>query len=286
MNIGTFMEKEKEWKEIFEKVDKYKGNSAMIFVGGNRTYRKPTLTEKDAKEIYELKQNGTLTDLVIHASYLGNLSTIDNDIREKTINMIVSELKNAEMIGVSKVCIHPGAYTNTNLDDALNRLIINIKEILKRTPNNKVKLLVETMSGKGTEVFTQINQWKKVIDDVNINYPNRIGICLDTCHNSDSGYSLLNESAVDDFIDLLKENDLIKYIYCIHLNGSLNPVGSHKDRHCQLIDPETNVPFNSIKYMLKKDVWNNNLSAIIECVKNEEDGIKMCNDLVNEINNF
>ncbi len=84
---------------------------------------------------------------------------------------------------------------------------------------------LETMAGKGTEVGTSLEQIKEIIEGVKYN---NIGICLDTCHLSDSGYDM---KEFDSVLEKLESYNLLDKVLCIHINDSKNPIGAHKDRH-------------------------------------------------------
>ena len=119
--------------------------------------------------------------------------------------------------------LHPGSHVGLGEEVGLTNIINGLNEVLK---GSKVKILLETMAGKGSELGCNLDQIKTIIDGVeNKEY---IGICLDTCHLNDSGYDM------NDFDSLLDEIDKkigLDYVGCIHINDSKNPIGAHKDRH-------------------------------------------------------
>ena len=120
--------------------------------------------------------------------------------------------------------LHPGSAVNSSRDEALTSISDGLNLILDN--NYDVKILLETMAGKGNEVGKTFDELKTIID--NIKYKDKIGVCLDTCHLNDAGYD------IESFDKILEEFDNkigIKYIGCIHINDSKNTLGSHKDRH-------------------------------------------------------
>ena len=119
--------------------------------------------------------------------------------------------------------LHPGSHVGLGIDIGIENIINALNIILKDT---KVVVLLETMAGKGTEIGTNFDELKRIIDGVK--YKENIGICLDTCHLSDSGYDISNfDQLLDEFDKIIGLN----YIKCVHINDSKNPIAAHKDRH-------------------------------------------------------
>ena len=120
--------------------------------------------------------------------------------------------------------LHPGSATNCSREEALINISDGLNLILDN--NYDVKILLETMAGKGNEVGKSFDELKTIID--NVKFKDKIGICLDTCHLNDAGYNISN---FDNILDEFASKIGIKYIGCIHVNDSKNILGSHKDRH-------------------------------------------------------
>ena len=119
---------------------------------------------------------------------------------------------------------HPGSHVGQGVEKGIEYIVKALNEVLTKTQSTTV--LLETMAGKGTEIGRNFEELKTIIDKVNLK--EKLGVCLDTCHINDAGYD------ISDIDNVLKEFDKIiglKYLKAIHLNDSMNELGSHKDRH-------------------------------------------------------
>ncbi|MBU4690731.1 deoxyribonuclease IV [Mycoplasma zalophi] len=204
---------------------KNNANCMMIYLGA------PQTSKRVAKELYNLseytkKYHDVIKseDIVVHAPYIVNPSNPEKSLF--AINFLIEEINRMNYIGAKYLVLHPGAYTKFSLQESLETLINSLKQIISLTKD--VVICLETMSGKGTEVFTNFKDMKYVLETLN---SDRVQMCLDTCHIWDAGYDI---KKYDDFKQQLRDFDLLKYIKVIHLNDSLNDLNSHKDRHANI----------------------------------------------------
>lgn len=181
------------------------------------------LTLKAVNLLHE--NNISLENLVIHAPYIINLANnLNKDKYLFSINFLSEEINRANMLGIKRVVLHPGCFTNLSLDDGINNIINALNLVIK--PNLDVSICLETMAGKGTEVGFKLEQIKRIIDGVK--YNDKLMVCLDTCHLNDSGYDISN---FNKFLDEFDKIIGIEKIGCVHVNDSKNVLGSRKDRH-------------------------------------------------------
>lgn len=206
-------------------------NCFMFYTGSpQNTVRLPTQLFKinEAREIIK-KNNIDETKIVIHAAFIINLANANN-IRVKTlaIDFLKSEIERAKDFNVKILVVHPGCFVDSNEEIGIKTIINNLNIVLDKD-NSDVKIALETMSGKGSEIGYKFEQIKKIIDGVH--KKDRIGVCFDICHVNDAGYNIHN---ID---EILKQFDKIiglKKILVIHVSDSLNVIGSHKDRHANI----------------------------------------------------
>lgn len=203
-------------------------NVMMIYLGAPQNSKRVSI-EKYNLEQYQKKFNQIIKpeDIIVHAPYIINLANKEKENFAK--QFLIEEIKRMNYIGAKYIVLHPGASLKQNVDEAIINLSNNIKDILKETKD--VEIIIETMSGKGTEIGTSLEQLAKIIDLIN---DQRIGICLDTCHMWDAGYDLKNDFENNNgeiLFNKLNQLNLLKRIKVIHLNDSKNNIGSHKDRH-------------------------------------------------------
>ena len=178
-----------------------------------------TLTEK-AKVLMK-ENNIDIEKVIVHAPYIINLANTEK--LDFAVDFLKKELKRVEKLGIKYMVLHPGSHIGLGKEVGLNNIVKGLNEVLK---DSNITILLETMAGKGTELGTNIDEIKYLID--NIDNKDKIGICLDTCHLNDAGYDMKN---FDELLDEIDKKIGINYIKCIHINDSKNEINSHKDRH-------------------------------------------------------
>ena len=205
----------------------YGANTFMFYTGAPQNTKRCEIKEKLTNEALEImKENGIdIKNVIVHAPYIINLA--NNENKEKysfSISFLKEEIKRVEKFGVEKLVLHPGSYTTQNIDTGINNIINALNEII--TPDQNVKICIETMAVKGTEVCFKLEHVKRILDGVK--HGDKLMVCIDTCHLNDAGYDMKK------FDEFLKEFDNvigIEKIGCVHVNDSKNPIGAHKDRH-------------------------------------------------------
>ncbi len=220
MIIGSHVSFKKDTQLLgsVEEALSYGSTTFMFYTGApqntNRQKIDIKLTEKGKKMMID--NNINIDNVVVHAPYIINLASTN----EFAVIFLKEELKRVEQLGINKLVLHPGNSVKLSVQEGIKNIIDNLNKI----GPSKVTILLETMAGKGTELGKNFYEIKQIIDGVNY----ELGVCLDTCHINDAGYDLNN------FDQVLKEfNEIIglKYLKCIHINDSKNPIASHKDRH-------------------------------------------------------
>ena len=202
----------------------YGSNTFMFYTGAPQNTKRNPIRKENTNEAYELmkKNNIDLSKVVIHAPYIVNLGNLEN--YDFSVSFLKGEISRANELGIKNVVLHPGSSVSYNRKDSIESIIKGLNEILDN--NYDVTICLETMAGKGTEIGCTMDEIKTIIDGVK--YKNKIGVCLDTCHLSDSGIDM---SKFDEYLELFDTEIGIDYIKVIHINDSKNELGSHKDRH-------------------------------------------------------
>ena len=207
----------------------YNANALMFYTGAPQNSYRKELSECKIPEAKELLKQAGIEEknLVCHAPYIVNLAN-KNDLTkwEGAVSIIEREVVRCEAFGSTILVLHPGAHMNYTVEQALTHIAEAIDTIYDRHPESKVKIALETMSGKGSEVGVTFEQIRKIIDLSK--HGDRLGVCMDTCHINDFGYNVF-------FVeDVLNEFDRIiglDRLLVLHVNDSKNPLGAHKDRH-------------------------------------------------------
>ena len=247
--IGSHVSYKKDTQLIgsLEEALSYGSNAFMFYTGApQNTLRDKIDDMKTIKALQMMKDNNLLLEnVIVHAPYIVNLANNTDPTKfEFAYNFLRQELDRCETLGIKYMVLHPGSAVGQDRTIALNNIIKGLNNILLK--EDTTTILLETMDGKGTELGINIDEIKYIIDGVE--YKDKIGVCLDTCHLNDSG---ININEFDKYLDEFDKNIGIDRIKCIHINDSKNVLGSHKDRHENIglgtigFEPLLNVIYNS-----------------------------------------
>ena len=202
----------------------YGANTFMFYTGAPQN----TKRENVDIELVQLgkklmEENGIdSNNVVVHAPYIINLANSSN--LDFNVRFLKEEIKRVEELGFTKVVLHPGSHVGLGVEQGIKNIVESLN--LAMTSDQKVDILLETMAGKGSEIASNFEEVKSIIDGCD--YKEHLKVCLDTCHINDAGYDLNN------FDEVLKEFDRIiglDKLACIHVNDSKNEINTHKDRH-------------------------------------------------------
>ncbi|MCQ2796001.1 MAG: deoxyribonuclease IV [Bacilli bacterium] len=206
-------------------------NCFMFYTGApQNTIRKPTNQLKIDEGRKLIKESGLdESKIVIHAPYIINLgNTVNLKTRELAISFLKEELKRVNDFHVKTLVLHPGSHVDAGVEVGLKAVIDGLNEVLDHDDSD-VRIALETMAGKGSELGKNFNELKTIIDGVH--KKDRIGVCLDTCHINDAGYEVRDvDRVIDEFDKIIGLNKLL----VIHINDSINGKGAHKDRHANI----------------------------------------------------
>lgn len=181
------------------------------------------ITEKAKKVMKE--HNIKIEDIIVHAPYIINLANDNDDAKYNfSINFLIQEVKRCEEIGIKYLVLHPGSHVGLGIEKGIQNIIFALNKV--NESNDSVIILLETMAGKGSEVGSNLDEIKEIIDGVTDK--SKIGVCLDTCHLSDSGYDITD---FDKILDELDKKIGLSYLHCVHVNDSKNVRRARKDRH-------------------------------------------------------
>lgn len=203
------------------------GNCGQIFAGSPRTWSVSEYEEENSKVFQERRDEEDQSPYVIHSTYLVNLATPKDDLFEKSLNCLQSELNAAGTLGVEYVVFHPGAHTGSGRENGIERIAEGIDEL--DIPDG-VTLLLENTAGKGTTLGKSMVELRQMIEKADTP-EEKIGVCIDTCHAHAAGYDLVSEDGFQDFIQEIEEDLGLEKVKVLHLNDSKDECGSEKDNH-------------------------------------------------------
>ena len=202
----------------------YGSNTFMFYTGAPQNTKRNPIRKEYTNSAYKLmkEKNIDLSKVVIHAPYIVNLGNLENF--DFSVSFLKGEIERASELGIKNVVLHPGSSVSYNRTDSIKSIISGLNIILDN--NLDVRICLETMAGKGTEIGCTMDEIKTIINGVK--FKDKIGVCLDTCHLNDSGIDI---SKFDEYLNLFDTEIGIDYIKVVHINDSKNELGSHKDRH-------------------------------------------------------
>ena len=208
------------------------GNTFAFFTRNPRGGRAKEIDPEDVRKFLELTEEYKFGKIVAHAPYTLNACAAKENIREFARETMADDLKRMEWTPGNYYNFHPGSHVGQGAEAGVRMIAEMLNEVL--TEDQTTTVLLETMSGKGTEMGRNFEELRQILDLVE--KKDKMGICLDTCHVWDGGYDIVN-----DLDGVLEEFDRIiglEKLRAIHLNDSLNDLGSHKDRHAKIGEGE------------------------------------------------
>ncbi len=200
-------------------------NTMQFFLRNPRGAKAKALDSDDMAALCALLSENGFAPVIAHAPYTLNPCSPDARIRTLAEEMFRDDLLRMEHLPNNLYNFHPGSRLSQPLDTAVGQIADMLNRLV--TPQMMTTVLLETMSGKGSEVGRDFKELRAILDRVDC--PEKVGVCLDTCHVWDAGYDIQND--LDGVLDEFDRVIGLSRLKALHLNDSLNPCGSHKDRH-------------------------------------------------------
>lgn len=203
-------------------------NTFAFFTRNPRGGKAKEIDPADAKALVDTLEYESFGTLVAHAPYTLNPCSDKEKTRAFAYEAMKDDMARMEYVPGNYYNFHPGSHVGQGVEAGIEMIADLLNRIL--TPEQTTTVLLETMSGKGSEVGSKFEELAAIIERVELK--DKIGVCLDTCHVSDAGYDIAGDvDAVLDEFDRVIGLDKLK---ALHINDSLNPVGAHKDRHAKI----------------------------------------------------
>lgn len=225
LTIGTHMSIAEGIAKTAQNVVKMEANTMQIFSRNPRGSGYKTYSDTEVEKFQKIRRENQFGPLLAHAPYTMNLASGKAETYEFACTVIREDLARMDALGIENLVFHPGSHTGIGVDAGIKNIIAGLDQAI--TGRENITVLLETMSGKGTEIGASFEELKAIRDGVK--HPEKIAICLDTCHVFAAGYDI-----VHDLEGVLGEFDRIlglSLLRAVHFNDSMMPFGSHKDRH-------------------------------------------------------
>jgi deoxyribonuclease IV len=227
--LGAHMSIAGGYHKAVEAAAEYGMDTVQLFTKNNNQWRAKPIGEADETLFAEALAEHKITHPIAHASYLLNLASPDEILRQKSIEGMVVELQRADQLGIPFVVVHPGAHTTCCEEDGIALVAASIDEVHQRSPRLKARITLELTAGQGTCLGCTLEQLAAIVGQVRLKQ--RVMICVDTCHAFAAGTDLRDRKAYLDFwrrFDVLLGLDRL---VALHLNDSKRELGSRVDRH-------------------------------------------------------
>ena len=226
--IGCHLSSSKGFLHMGEEAVSIGANTFQFFTRNPRGGAAKPLDEADLAAYRAFAAEHGIGPIIAHAPYTLNACAADEGLRTFARETMLDNLRRLAHLPGNFYNFHPGSHVKQGTEAGIDLIAETLNAVLPEAGETTV--LLETMAGKGSEVGSRFEELRAVIDRVE--RPERLGVCLDTCHVFDAGYDIVN-----DLEGVLAEFDRIiglKRLCAVHLNDSMNPIGSHKDRHACL----------------------------------------------------
>lgn len=232
LKIGCHLSSAKGFLAMGKEAVNIGANTFQFFTRNPRGAKAKPIDPADIEAYLAFSRENGLFPILAHAPYTLNACAADDHVLEFARTTIKDDLARLEYLPGSLYNFHPGSHVGQGAEAGIEKIAETLNGALEETQSTTV--LLETMAGKGSEVGRNFEELAAILERVELS--SHMGVCLDTCHVSDGGYAL-----AADLDGVLKEFDRIiglNRLRAVHLNDSLNPVGSHKDRHAKIGEGE------------------------------------------------
>lgn len=225
LNIGAHLSSSKGFLNMGETAVSIGANTFQFFTRNPRGSRAKEIDPEDAAALVRFLEEHEFATLVAHAPYTLNPCSAKVETREFAHLTMKDDLQRMEYVPGNYYNFHPGSHVGQGSAEGIRLITEMLNDII--TEEQTTTVLLETMSGKGTEVGRSFEELHEIIAGVNLT--DKIGVCLDTCHVYDAGYDIVNH--LDEVLEEFDRIVGLDRLRAIHLNDSKNPFESHKDRH-------------------------------------------------------
>ena len=203
-------------------------NTFQFFTRNPRGGKAKEIDPVDVRKFLAIAEENGFGKLVAHAPYTVNPCSAEERTREFARMVVAEDLERMNWLPGNYYNLHPGSHSGQGIETGVKHIAGMLNSILE--PRHETIVLLEGMSGKGSEIGSRFEELKMIIDAVELN--EKMGVCLDTCHLYDAGYDIAG--SLDDVLNEFNKIIGLDRLRAIHLNDSKNPFGSRKDRHANL----------------------------------------------------
>lgn len=209
----------------------------QIFVKNGNQWRWREVGPEEAADFRAAHAASRVGPLLAHASYLINLCATDPALLLRSREALADELARCARLGVEGLVLHPGAHLGAGEEAGMDVVAASLEAVLSAVPATAgVRVLLENTAGQGSCLGHRLEHLEGIRQRVSA--PHRVGVCIDTCHAFAAGYPLHEKQGYEDFLAEIEGRLGLEALGCLHLNDSLRPFGSRRDRHAHIGEGE------------------------------------------------
>lgn len=225
LTIGCHLSSSAGFYHMGQEAKKIGANTFQFFTRNPRGSKAKAIDPRDVERFHAFCKENGIRSILAHAPYTLNACSKDPHVREFALEIMEDDLVRMEYVPGSCYNFHPGSHVGQGAEEGIRLVADTLNQILK--PEQTTTVLLETMSGKGSEIGRSFEEIREILDRVKLQ--EHMGVCLDTCHVYDAGYDIVND--LDGVLERFDRCIGLSRIKAIHMNDSKNPFASHKDRH-------------------------------------------------------
>lgn len=228
----------------------YGADTFMFYTGAPQNTRRKEISELNIEPAWDYMKDHGIEEIIVHAPYIINLG---NSIKPETFSLatefLSKEIERTVSCRSHILILHPGAHVGAGAEAGIAQIVKGLNEVL--TADTDCFIALETMAGKGSEIGRTFEELARIYEGVK--YNDRLRVCFDTCHTSDSGYDIVGhfDDVIDEFDRIIGKDQIAVF----HINDSKNPRGAQKDRHENL--GFGNLGFDALNYIVHHPDFEN-----------------------------
>jgi deoxyribonuclease-4 len=220
-------------KKAIDKAVEIDADAVQLFVQSPRAWRFPDHDPADIAAFRERRAEAGLGGVLVHALYLVNLASSNDDFYEKSVETTRRTVETSCAIGAEGVVLHVGSHLGAGLDAAMERVVPALASVLELCSDD-TWVLMENTAGTGGTIGRSVEELEILLDRLD-RHP-RLGICLDSCHLFASGYDVTDPDALDRLLEQVDSGCGLDRVRALHVNDSKTPLGSNRDRHDNILE--------------------------------------------------
>lgn len=244
----------------------------QIFTRNSNQWKGKPVSEADAALFRQKFAASGLHEIISHDIYLINLAAPPGETRDKSLTAFRDELETCTRLGIAKVVMHPGSHLTDSPQTGLGRVVAAFDQLFEEVPQFEGRVLIETTAGQGSNLGRTFEELAEIIGGSR--FPDKFGVCFDTCHTFAAGYDTATEEGYRDTMEQFDRLIGLERLQCFHFNDSKKGLGSRVDRHEHI--GQGALGLNPFRFILNDSRFTN-IPKILETPKGDHNEMDLIN---------